>query len=151
MGFWASDRKTPSRKVPFLDDDILRCLLWVFPFYTLYPHSKRRAFQQKRRDPGRGPVDHPAGWAWPSVAGHLWPLVVTLRPPLPGMEQTVERLYCKRPILWLASSKILTPPPPGDCAPPAFGAGRGHTRWAERGVGGQYFGRRQAQLYTLRM
>jgi hypothetical protein len=41
----------------------------------------------------------------------------------------VERLYCKRPILWLASSKILTPPP-------AFGAGGGHTGWMERGVGG---------------
>jgi hypothetical protein len=42
------------------------------------------------------------------------------------------------------------PSPPGECA---FGAGGGHTRWAERGVGGggQYFGRRQAQLCTLRM
>jgi hypothetical protein len=36
--------------------------------------------------------------------------------------------------------------PPGECVPPAFGAGGGHTRWAERGVGGQYFGRRQEQL-----
>jgi hypothetical protein len=34
--------------------------------------------------------------------------------------------YCKRPILCLASSKILTPPPPsppGECVPPAFVAG----------------------------
>ncbi len=27
------------------------------------------------------------------------------------------------------------PSPPGDCVPPAFGAGGGHTRWVERGVG----------------
>ena len=31
------------------------------------------------------------------------------------------------------------PSPPGVCVPPAFGAGGGHTRWVERGVGGQYF------------
>jgi hypothetical protein len=37
----------------------------------------------------------------------------------------------------LASSKILTSPsPPGECVPPAFVAGGGHTRLAERGVGG---------------
>jgi hypothetical protein len=42
----------------------------------------------------------------------------------------------------------IDPPPPN---PPAFGAGRGHTRWVERGVGGQYFGRRQTQLCTLHM
>jgi hypothetical protein len=29
-----------------------------------------------------------------------------------GIVYLVERLYCKRPILWLASSKILTPHPP---------------------------------------
>jgi hypothetical protein len=40
-------------------------------------------------------------------------------------------------------------PPPGKCVPPAFGAGGGHTRWVERGLGGQYFGRREAQLCTL--
>jgi hypothetical protein len=27
------------------------------------------------------------------------------------------------------------PSPPGECVPPAFGAGGGHTLWAERGVG----------------
>jgi hypothetical protein len=43
------------------------------------------------------------------------------------MNGTVERLYCKRPILCLASSKILTPT--------TFGAGGGHTRWVERGWG----------------
>ncbi len=47
------------------------------------------------------------------------------------------------------------PPPPSRpiarrvCTPSAFGAGGGHTRWAERGVGSQYFGRRQTQLCTL--
>jgi hypothetical protein len=59
---------------------------------------------------------------------------------------TIERLYCKRPIQCLASFKILTTHPlttPGECVPPAFGAGGGHTYWVERGVGGQYFGRRQ--------
>ncbi len=25
------------------------------------------------------------------------------------------------------------PSPPGECVPPAFGAGEGHTRWLERG------------------
>jgi hypothetical protein len=43
------------------------------------------------------------------------------------------------------------PSPPGEYLPPAFGAGGGHTRWAERGVGGQYFGKRQTQLCTLHM
>jgi hypothetical protein len=31
----------------------------------------------------------------------------------------------------------------GECLPPAFVAGGGHTRQAERGVEGQYFGRRE--------
>jgi hypothetical protein len=51
----------------------------------------------------------------------------------------LERLDCKRSVLCLASSKILTPAPPpsppGECVPPAFGAGGGHTFWVERGVG----------------
>jgi hypothetical protein len=42
------------------------------------------------------------------------------------------------------------PSPPGECVH-AFGAGGRHTRWVERGVGGQYFGRRQAQLCILCM
>jgi hypothetical protein len=36
----------------------------------------------------------------------------------------------------------IDPPPPsshGECVLPAFGAGGGHTRWAERGVGGAIF------------
>jgi hypothetical protein len=33
--------------------------------------------------------------------------------------------------------------PPGECVPPAFVAGGGQTRRAERGMGGQYFGRRE--------
>jgi hypothetical protein len=39
----------------------------------------------------------------------------------------VERLYCKRPIQCLASSKILTP------TPTRLWCGGGHTRWEERG------------------
>jgi hypothetical protein len=60
--------------------------------------------------------------------------------------QVVERLYCKRPILCLSSSKILTPTP---LTARRFGAWGGHTRWGERGGGGQYFGRRETQLCTL--
>jgi hypothetical protein len=54
--------------------------------------------------------------------------------------------------------KSINPPPtspPSECVgvptlPPAFVAGGGHTRRVERGVGGgQYFGRRKTQLYTL--
>jgi hypothetical protein len=48
----------------------------------------------------------------------------------------------------------IDPPPPHRPAsvyPPAFGAGGGHTRWVERGVGVQYFERRQTQLCTLHM
>jgi hypothetical protein len=41
------------------------------------------------------------------------------------------------------------PSPPGECVPPVFGAGGGHNRRVERGVGGQYFGRRKTQLCTL--
>ena len=49
----------------------------------------------------------------------------------------LEGLYCKRPILCLASSKILTPSPhpphrPASVYPSAFG---GHTPWVERGGG----------------
>ena len=44
----------------------------------------------------------------------------------------------------------IDPSPPGECVPvpSAFGVGGGHTR---RAVRGQYFGRRHAQLCTLRM
>jgi hypothetical protein len=54
-----------------------------------------------------------------------------------AMLLSVEGLYFKRPIQCLASSKILTPTPspPGECVPPAFGAGGGQTRWVERGWG----------------
>jgi hypothetical protein len=61
----------------------------------------------------------------------------------------VEGLRCKRPIQCLASSKILTPHRPARVYPAAFGAEGGHTNWVERGVGGQYFGRRQILLCTL--
>jgi hypothetical protein len=43
----------------------------------------------------------------------------------------------------------IDPPPPASVYPPAFVAGGGHTRWVERGWGGQYFGRRQTLLCTL--
>jgi hypothetical protein len=56
------------------------------------------------------------------------------------MEYTVEGLYCKRPIQRLASSEILTPPPPNrspSVYPPPLPMvrGDGHTRWGERGWG----------------
>ncbi len=65
-----------------------------------------------------------------------------------------QRDHCKRAILFLSSSKILTPipnSPPGECVPPAFVAGGGQTRQAERGMGGQYFGRREKQDCPLTM
>ncbi len=44
------------------------------------------------------------------------------------------------------------PSPPGECIVyprgPAFDAGGGHTHWVGRGVRGQYFGRRQTQLWA---
>ncbi len=46
---------------------------------------------------------------------------------------------------------ILTLHPPNRLSrenPPAFGAGGGHTRWVERAVGGQYFGRRLYSTYV---
>jgi hypothetical protein len=42
-----------------------------------------------------------------------------------------------------------SPSPPGECVPPAFVAGREHTRRAERGLGGQYFERRETQYCPL--
>ncbi len=55
---------------------------------------------------------------------------------------SVKRLFCKRPIQCLASSKILPPlpPPPGECVlPPSLVRGE------------DIFGRRQTQLCTLHM
>jgi hypothetical protein len=43
------------------------------------------------------------------------------------------------------------PPTTRRVCTPAFGAGGGHTRYVARGVGDQYFGRRQTQLCTLHM
>jgi hypothetical protein len=45
----------------------------------------------------------------------------------------------------------MDPPPPHrrEYVPPAFDAGGGHTRWVERGVGGQYFGRRKTLDWPL--
>ncbi len=64
----------------------------------------------------------------------------------------VERLYCKRPILCLASSRILTPHPFTDrrvSIPRLWCGGRTHSLAGWRG--GQYFGRRQTQLCNLHM
>ncbi len=48
------------------------------------------------------------------------------------------------------SSKILTPQPPlSPASVYAFVVGGGHTLRVERGVGGQYFGRRMTQLCAL--
>jgi hypothetical protein len=43
----------------------------------------------------------------------------------------------------------IDPPPPSPPCECAFVAGGGHTRRLERGVGGQYFGRRKTQLCTV--
>ena len=62
-----------------------------------------------------------------------------------------ERLYCKRPILCLVSSKILTPHPPHRPAivyppPPCLWCGGKTHSLGGKGVGGHDFGRRQALL-----
>jgi hypothetical protein len=44
----------------------------------------------------------------------------------------------------------LPPPHPRRLCTP-FGAGGGHSRWVEKGWGGQKFGRRQTLLFTLYM
>ncbi len=65
--------------------------------------------------------------------------------------QSVERLYCKMPILCLESSKILTPhllTARRLCTPRFWCGGRTHSLGG-KGVGGQYFGRRQTLLCTL--
>jgi hypothetical protein len=78
--------------------------------------------------------------------------VLTLRSdPVWRWVYPVERLYCKRPILWLASSKTLTPPPrhrPASVYPPRLVRGE-NTLAGGRGGGGQYFGRRQTLRCTL--
>ncbi len=63
----------------------------------------------------------------------------------------VKRLYCKRPIICLASSKILISPTPLTarrlCT--AFGAGGGHTRYGVEGGGGSIFWKtRDTALYS---
>jgi hypothetical protein len=65
-----------------------------------------------------------------------WSAVLSTYSSIAERYRTVERLYCKRPIQCLASSKILTPPPHRPASVYAFGAGGGHTRWVERGRGG---------------
>ncbi len=57
----------------------------------------------------------------------------------PVIERTVEGLYCKRPIQYLASSKILT----GECVLPPHQRRGEDTLAGGVGVGGQYFGRRR--------
>jgi hypothetical protein len=59
-----------------------------------------------------------------------------------------------RPILWLASSKILTPHPlylPASVSPPPLVRGEDTLAGWRGGWEGQYFGRRQTQLCTLRI
>ncbi len=64
------------------------------------------------------------------------------------IKRTEYIFYCKRAIPFLSSSKILTPPspsPPGESVLPPQQRRGIHTRRAERGMGGQYFGRRGKQ------
>ncbi len=67
-----------------------------------------------------------------------------------NFEQIWIQCFSKRPTLWLASSKILTPHRPATVN--AFGAGEDTLAgWRGGWGGGQYFGKRQTQLCTLRM
>ncbi len=57
--------------------------------------------------------------------------------------------YCKRPILCLASFKILTPSPPGECVPPAFVAGgRTHSPGGEEGGGSVFWKTQDTAVYS---
>ncbi len=70
--------------------------------------------------------------------------------------KAVERLYCKRPIQCLASSKILTPPPPsppGECLSPPprlWCEGRTHSQGGEGVGGGSIFWKKpDTALYSV--
>jgi hypothetical protein len=86
-------------------------------------------------------------WGLRLQSWHLW------RPPAPRIPPgTPQNRYICREIitirgqsLCLSTSKILTRHPPlrPVSVSPAFVAGGGQTRRAERGMGGQYFGRRE--------
>ncbi len=69
------------------------------------------------------------------------------------MVAPVERLYCKRPSLWLASSKILTPHPltarQVRIPPPLVRGEDTLAGWRGGGLGGQYFGRHQTLDWPL--
>ncbi len=75
---------------------------------------------------------------------HWWLIYRWTRVDISGIftAGTVERLDCKRPILWLASSKILTPHPPHRPAsvhpPPLVREGSTHSLGGE-GDGGSIF------------
>ncbi len=63
------------------------------------------------------------------------------------------RYYCKRPILWLASSKILTPPPlpthrPDSVYPRLWCGGRTHTLGGEGGGGSIFWKTSDTALYS---
>jgi hypothetical protein len=63
----------------------------------------------------------------PLFIGHVTNPVDSKASDTPGMLETVDGLYCKRPIQWLVSSEILTPHLARRVCP-AFGAGGCHTR-----------------------
>ncbi len=85
------------------------------------------------RDPSSGPPSDPPPL---NEAPVLWFL---------GVERLL--LYKANPMSCVFQNIDPSPPsPPGECA---FVAGGGHNRRVERGVKGQYFGRRQTQLCTL--
>jgi hypothetical protein len=67
------------------------------------------------------------------------------------IDYTVERLYCKRPILCLASSKILTPHPPHRPAsvhPRLWCGGRTHSLDGEGGGGSIFWKTPDTTLYS---
>jgi hypothetical protein len=68
---------------------------------------------------------------------------------------SVEGLYCERSNPMSGVFRTIDPPtpsPPGDCVPPAFGAGGGHTRWVERvrGVNSSEDARHCSALYICK-
>ncbi len=100
-----------------------------------------------------------------SHLGNYWipldkksPIEIKIGSPIISLEKFEKILPVERLLLQEGNPMSLVfqnidpplPSPPGECVPvppPLLGWGRGgaHTRLAERGMGGQYFGRRETQ------
>jgi hypothetical protein len=116
---------------------------------------------------GRGIDSRNRVWNWLAklyrMAGRYDnPMPTWFLAPISGTKvtDTVHSMYCimytpsRREIITVRGQSFVSrlpnidppsPSPPGECVPPAFVGGGGQTRRAERGMGGQYFGRRETK------